>query len=372
MNLFPLFRNIAFFPWVTAAFLTAISVPSVIQVAKYFGLVDDPSKRSHPAHTESRILPRAGGLAIYFGLVITTAIFIPFAKGIAGILLGGGLLVFIGIIDDKKDVNPYIRLAVNVLAATLAVAGGAGIGFITNPMTGGVIHFDTIRWSFSFLGPHSILPVADLLAILWITWAINMVGWSGGVDGQMPGFVTIAALAIGILSFNQISLENFPAWTGSTLAFVTSGCYFGFLLWNKFPQKILPGYSAKALAGFLLATLAILNSAKLGTALLVLGVPAVDAIYVLISRLFSRKNPTQAGRSHLHHRLLDAGWSKSKIALFYWVVSGILSIVALTVNARQKFFAGLAVGVAILAIILWLKLYTSFLKRSAFDSGSKT
>ena len=365
----PLFKSIAVLPLIVAAVLSAISVPAVISIAKYFGLIDDPSKRPHPAHTETRILPRAGGLAIFLGLVITTAIFIPFAKGITGILLGGGLLVFVGLLDDKRDVHPYLRLGVNILAATLAVAGGAGIGFITNPLTGGIINFDTIRWSFTFLGNHSILPVADLLAIIWITWAINMVGWSGGVDGQMPGFVAIAAFTIGLLSFNQISLENFPAWTGSTLAFITCGAYLGFLYWNRFPQKILPGYSAKALAGFLLATLAILNTAKLGTALLVLGVPAVDAVYVLVTRLLSKNDPTKPGRSHLHHRLLDAGWGKQKIALFYWIISGILSVVALTVNAKQKFFAGLAVVVGILAIILWLKLSTIFLRKSGPDNG---
>jgi len=367
----PLFKSIAFVPAVTSLILTLISVPAVIKIAEYFGLIDNPNLRPHPAHTETRILPRAGGLAIFLGIIVSVAIFIPFAKGMAGIMLGAALLVAVGLIDDKRDVHPYIRLGVNIAAAMLAVAGGAGIGFITNPITGGVINFDSIRWSFDLFGHHSILPIADLLAILWITWTINMVGWSGGVDGQMPGFVAISAMVIGLLSFNQISLENFPAWTGTSLAFITSGAYIGFLFWNFYPQKILPGYSAKALAGFLLATLAILNSAKLGTALLVLGVPAVDAGYVLFSRILSRKDPTKAGRTHLHHRLLDAGWGKRQIALFYWSVSGILGLIALTVNSKQKFFAGLLVAIVILAIILWLKHSSTFLRKSAPDNGLK-
>jgi UDP-GlcNAc:undecaprenyl-phosphate GlcNAc-1-phosphate transferase len=251
-----------------AALLTYICVPAVIEIAKYFGLVDDPSKRPHPAHTETRVIPRAGGLALFFGILVTVAVFIPFAKGIVGILLGAGLLVFVGLIDDKRDIHPYMRLGVNVLSAMLAVAGGAGIGFITNPLVGNVLRFDTIRWSFEFLGKHSILPVADILAIIWIVWTTNMVGWSGGVDGQLPGFVAIAALVIGMLSFSQISVENFPAWTGTALAFITAGAYLGFLPWNFYPQKIMPGYGGKALAGFLLGTLAILTTAKVGTALL--------------------------------------------------------------------------------------------------------
>lgn len=364
-----LFKNIALLPFAAGAILTFIAVPAVIQVAKYFKLVDDPSKRPHPAHTESRTIPRAGGLALYFGLVLATAIFIPFAKGIIGILLGAGLLMTVGLIDDRKDVHPYIRFGVNILAALLAVAGGAGLSFMTNPLDGTILHFDTIRWSFDFLGHHSILPVADLLAVIWIVWAMNIVGWSGGVDGQLPGFVAVAGIIIGVLSFFQISPENFPAWTGTTLAFITAGIYLGFLPWNFYPQKIMPGYGGKSLAGFLLATLALLNTTKFGTALLVLGIPAIDAIYVLIIRLLTRHNPTMGSRTHLHHRLLDAGWSKRKIALFYWGVSAILGVVALTINARQKFFTILVVAVVIGGLILWLKLSTTFLKKSVPDSG---
>lgn len=368
----PLFKNITILPFLVAAILTFISVPAVIRVANYFGLVDDPKARPHPAHTETRIIPRAGGLALYFGLVLASMIFIPFAKGIAGILLGAGLLVTVGLIDDYRDVHPYIRFGVNILAAMLAVAGGAGLGFITNPITGGVIHFDTLRWSFSFLGEHSILLIADALAIVWITWAINMVGWSGGVDGQMPGFVTISAIAIGILSFHQISIENFPAWTGTALAFIVAGAYLGFLPWNFHPQKIMPGYGGKSLAGYLLATIALLNTAKFGTALLVLGIPAIDAVYVILNRIISRRNPTQGSRTHLHHRLLDAGWKKPQIALFYWLFSAILGAIALSVNSRQKFFTILVVAVIVAGLILWLKLSTTFFAKPDQDNGLKT
>ncbi len=367
----PLFKNIAFLPLLVSAIITFISVPAVIQIANYFGLVDDPAKRPHPAHTETRIIPRAGGLALYFGLVLAASMFIPFAKGIVGILLGAGLLMIVGLIDDYRDVHPYVRFSVNILAAILAVAGGAGIGFITNPLTGGIIHFDTIRWSFDFLGKHSILPVADLLAIVWLVWTMNIVGWSTGIDGQMPGFVAISAFVIGILSFSLISVDNFPAWTGTALAFITAGAYLGFLPWNFFPQKIMPGYGGKSLAGFLLATLAILTTAKLGTAILVLGIPLIDSVYVVFARLMARHNPIWGSRNHLHHRLLDAGWSKPRIALFYWLVSAILGIVALTVNARQKLFAFLIVAVIIAMIIIWLKFSTIFFAKAAPGNGSK-
>ncbi len=230
---FSLFHYIGILPLFAAAILTYMSVPAVISIANYFGLVDDPNSRPHPAHTELRIIPRAGGLALYFGVVLAAAIFIPFAKGLAGILLGAGLLVFVGLIDDKTDVHPYFRLGVNILAALLAVAGGAGIGFITNPVTNQIIHFDAIRWSFDFLGHHSILPIADLLAIGWLVWTMNLVGWSSGVDGQMPGVVAISALTIGILSLRFSGLD-YTSLFAAQLSFLIANNYFFILLINPY------------------------------------------------------------------------------------------------------------------------------------------
>lgn len=357
---------------ICAFVLAVISTPAVIKIAKEFGLVDDPKKRPHPAHTETRVVPRAGGLALYFAVIATTLSFIPLSKNLLGLIVGASLLVAVGLWDDKRDVHPYVRLGVNLLAAGLVVMGGVGISFITNPLGDGIIHFDQIRWRFSWFGDHSLLPVADILALIWIMWVTNIVGWSGGVDGQMPGFVAIAAFVIGLLSFNQISPDNFPVWTGTTLAFITSGAYLGFLVWNFYPQKIMPGYGGKTLAGFLLATLAILNSAKLGTAILVLGIPVIDAAYVLLVRILSQRNPTLASKTHLHHRLLAAGWGKRRIALFYWTVSAILGAVALQINARQKFFAGLVVAACLAGLILWLRFSTTFLKNRGRGNGSKT
>jgi len=162
--------------------------------------VDNPKTRYHPAHTHKGIIPRAGGLALLIGLVIAVALYIPMTKLYTGMLIASILLVIVGLLDDYNDVNPYIRLTTNAIAALIMVGAGAGIPYITNPLTGGVIHLDTLRVTFSFFGTHSILVWSDLLAFIWILWTMNIVGWSAGVDGQMPGFVTIAALTLGLLS----------------------------------------------------------------------------------------------------------------------------------------------------------------------------
>ena len=354
--------------FIIAALITLVASPLVIALARQFNLVDNPETRYHPAHTHTGVIPRAGGLAILIGLVAAVLIFLPLTKLFTGMLLACVLLVVVGLIDDRQDVNPYIRFGTNAIAALIMVASGAGIPYVTNPLTGGVIHLDTWRLTFHLLGTHSILVWADLLAFIWILWTMNIVGWSAGVDGQMPGFVGIAALTLGILSL-RFTVHDPTQGAITTLAFIVAGTFTGFIPWNFYPQKIMPGYGGKTLAGFLLALLGILSYGKLGTALLVLGIPMTDAAYTLLRRLGTKRSPVAADRGHLHHRLLDIGWGKRRIALFYWGVSAILGSVALTVNSKQKVFALLAVAVGLAAFLIWVRFFTQFSKPQDPDNG---
>ena len=349
--------------------ITCIITPIIIYLARKYNLVDDPKNRYHPAHTHKGIIPRAGGAALFLGILIAVYIFLPLTTLTISILVGSLLLVIVGIMDDIRDVNPYVRLGTNAIAALIVVLSGAGVPYVTNPL-GGVIHLDTISFSIPFLQNYSlsIVVFADLFAFLWIMWTMNIVGWSAGVDGQMPGFVAICALTLGILSTRFMAHDSSQI-TITTLAFIVSGAFAGFLPWNYYPQKIMPGYSGKTLAGFLLALLAILSYGKVGTALLVLGVPMMDAVYTLLRRIGSKKSPVLADRGHLHHRLLDLGWSKRKIALFYWSVSAILGAVALTVTSQQKFFAFLVVAVGFGVILLWVAFFTQFTSPQDRDNG---
>jgi len=357
-----------FIPFGIAMLTTFFVTPLVIPLAKSLKLTDNPKTRYHPAHTHKGIIPRAGGLALLIGLAIAVILYIPMTKLFVGMLAAATLLVVMGLLDDRHDVNPYIRLTTNALAAIIMVGAGAGIPYVTNPLTGGIIHLDTLRLTFSFFGTHSILVWADLLAFLWIMWTMNIVGWSAGVDGQMPGFVAIGALTLGLLSL-RFTLKDSSQGAVTILAFIVSGTFAGFIPWNFYPQKIMPGYGGKTLAGFLLALLGILSYGKLGTALLVLGIPMIDAAYTLLRRIGTKKSPVQADRGHLHHRLLDIGWGKRRIALFYWGVSAILGIIALTVTSRQKVFALLLLAVGVGAFLIWVQFFTQFSNPSDPDNG---
>jgi len=355
-------------PFVIAMLVTLSVTPFIINLAKKLKLVDNPRIRYHPAHTHTGIIPRAGGLAILTGFVISVICFIPLTKLYIGMILAATILVIVGLFDDRRDVNPYIRLATNALAALIMVGAGAGIPYITNPVSGGIIHLDTLRITFSFFGTHSILVWADILAFVWILWTMNIVGWSAGVDGQMPGFVAIAALTLGCLSL-RFTLKDPSQEPITILAFCICGTFTGFIPWNFYPQKIMPGYGGKTLAGFLLAILGILSYGKLGTALLVLGIPTIDAVYTLIRRIGTKKSPVAADRGHLHHRFMELGWGKRRIALFYWGVSAILGVIALTVTSRQKVFTLLVLAAAVGAFLIWVQFFTQFSKPPDPDNG---
>lgn len=355
-------------PFLVTGITTFLLTPFIIRLAKLYKLVDDPKKRYHPAHTHKGIIPRAGGIPIYLGVILGIILFIPATKVVLGIVAGATILTFVGLLDDRRDVNPYFRFATNALATLVVIGTGIGIPYVTNPFSGGIFHLDSFRIVFDFFGPHSIVVWADILAFVWILWTINIVGWSAGVDGQMPGFVAIAAIVLGILSL-RFSISDPSQIMVTVLAFIVAGSFMGFLPWNFYPQKIMPGYGGKTLAGFFLAILGILSYAKLGTALLVLGVPTIDAVYTLIRRLRSRKSLVAADRGHLHHRLLDLGWGKRKIALFYWTVSTILGIVSLSVNSQQKVFALLVITAVIGGFFLWVNLLLQLSKPRDPDSG---
>lgn len=316
--------------------ISFIATPLTIKFAKKWGFVDDP-KRKHPAILHTQITPRAGGIPTLLALALTVIFFTNLDKHVIGILIAGTLVVGVGLLDDKYDVNPYLRLGTNILAALIVTGFGVGITWITNPL-GGQIRFDQIIIPVNLFGIHNIILLADIFAVVWIVWVMNALNWSSGVDGQLSGIVVIATFIIGLVALRYVNTD--PTQTAVVaLSFAAMGAYLGFLPFSFFPQKIMPGYGGSTLAGFLLAVLAILAGGKLATALLILAVPLVDAFWAILRRILSKRSPVWGDREHLHHRLLDLGFSKRQIALFYWIVCAIFGLVALLLKSESKLFA---------------------------------
>lgn len=323
-------------------------------VIKYFHSrhwLEDPSLKQQKSGnaTASATVPRGGGLPIFISVFITSIIFLPLDQHLLGILLASLFALIIGLLDDVKDISPKFRLFANILTALIVVASGIGIAYISNPL-GGIFDLSQPQFHFSFFGNHSIWILADLLAVFWIVWCMNFIGWASGVEGQLPGFVSISAIFIGILALRYSG--DITQWPVIVLAFTVAGAYMGFLPFNFYPQKIMPGYSGKSLAGLLLAILSILSGAKLATLIFLLGIPMLDAIFVLLYRLYLKKSVFKSDNNHLHHQLLKQGWGRRRISVFYWSLSLTLGLLSLLLNSQQKFYVFIGLAIIFFGITL--------------------
>ncbi len=359
--------NNFFWPLIISAAVAYAVTALIVKYGKKLKIVDDPKFHKMTKVVHSQPVPRGGGWPIFVALLVGTMVFMPGYGRIWAVVLATAVLAVVGFMDDRfsEKISPYVRLVVNIVAALIVVGAGVGIAYINNPL-GGIIHLDQPRYCFN---SHCIWILADAFALVWLVGMQNIVGWSSGVDGQLPGFVIIAAIAMGLLGLRfGADPSQIPV---VILAAITAGAYLGFLPWNWYPQKIMPGYGGKSLAGFLLGVLAILSVAKVGALIMVLGLPFVDAALVIIKRLKEGRSPVWGGYEHFHHYLLDRGWGRRRIALLYWFVSAGLAVLALRLNSSSKYFTMVAVGAIFTGVIWWLHQFSTLSKQPDPDNGSK-
>ncbi|MBI2195821.1 MAG: undecaprenyl/decaprenyl-phosphate alpha-N-acetylglucosaminyl 1-phosphate transferase [Candidatus Levybacteria bacterium] len=336
--------NIIFAPFFISFIATVIATPLSLILIKRFGIIDDPSKHKHPAIIHKVPIPRGGGIPLFIGVAVGSFMLLPLTNIVWALLFAAFIALSIGVLDDKYDLSPYIRLPVNILCAIIVVASGVSIPFITNPL-GGIFYLNSILLPLN-------IPLSDVVAVVWIVWVMNMLNWSKGVDGQMPGVVAISAIVIGLLSLRFGPFDSLSILSAK-LSFIIAGASLGFLVFNFYPAKIFPGYGATAIY-LLLAAVSMLSSAKLATAVLVMGVPMIDGVFTISRRVLTGRSPFWHDNKHLHHLLLNFGFGQRHIALFYWIISAILGSLSLLLSSRGKLFALIMVGIIVGGGLLFL------------------
>jgi len=368
---FSLILNLILLPLLIAFAVSVTITPLVIFIYKKFGWVEDPKNVKNNKATHLYPVPRGGGIPIYLAIFAGSLLLLPLDRHLLGILIGATIFMVMGVLDDRYDLNPYLRFGINLLAAGVVVGSGIGISYFTNPL-GGTIHLDQPRLSFFLAGrSHEIWILADLFAIVWIFFLANAVNWSKGFDGQLPGMMVIATLVIAGFSLRYSA--DITQWPVVILATITAGAYLGFLPYNFFPQKIMPGYGGGTLGGFMIAVLTILSTSKVLIAAVVLGIPIADALYQGFRRIIAGHSPFWGDRGHLHHKILDEWhWGKRRAAIFYWLVTAILGILALSLNSQQKFYTIIMLFVLVGGLFLWFKFLSTFSKAPDRGKPSKT
>jgi UDP-GlcNAc:undecaprenyl-phosphate GlcNAc-1-phosphate transferase len=241
-------------------------------------------------------------------------------------LFGGGLVAaIIGALDDLYDLRARWQLLGQIGLALVAVALGVGISLVNNPIGDGVIPFSP-AFSIGF-------------TVFWIVGMINSINWIDGLDGLSTGVALIASVTLGLISLTTQVSQPLIA----VLCFALAGALAGFLRWNFHPARIFTGTTGVQFVGYTLAVLAILGSAKVAVALLVLGVPIIDTFWIIVGRLSHGRSPFTPDRSHIHHRLLDLGLSHRGTVLVIYAICAVLGVLALLVQEVTQAYAFISI-----------------------------
>ena len=346
------------------SFILAVLIsPLVIAFYKKNNWLDDPKENNHVKKTHEKAVPRGGGIVVFLAIFIAAIFILDFDKYLVAIFLGATLLALVGFLDDIFDLSPYLRIFTGLLATLIIVGAGIGIAYVSNPFGEGVIHLNQPQLVLNLLGKErSIWILSSLFAIFFISWNMNIINWAKGVDGQLPGFVAVSAVFIAILAerFHDVPTQ----FNVSNLALITAGAFAGLLIWNFYPQKIMPGYGGGSLAGYFISILAILSGAKVATVLMVLAVPTADGIFTITRRLIAGKSPFWGDRGHLHHKLMDNyGWGKRRISVFYILTSLIMGILSLYLNTQGKIIAISISTIFVFSFLIYSKIRSNEVKR---------
>lgn len=345
-------------PFVVAALISCGLTYYVKKIAQKLKFVDLPS----PRKVHSTPIPRLGGVAIVVTFLLLSLAYnfitsrLEFSSSqilhidqkLFGVLLGVLILLVTGIIDDIKGVAPWKKLISHFLAATVAVGFGLSINYLRIP-GGNHIELNSLIFPITFFGnTFQFVVWADLLTILWIVTLINTMNFLDGLDGLAGGVSLVAGLGIFFLSF----FLGQPA--GALLAMIFSGAVLGFLPWNFNPAKIFMGDSGSMFLGYMLAVLSVISGGKLATAFLILGLPLLDAIWVILRRILGHRSPFMADKLHLHHRLLDLGLSQRQVVIILYLIALIFAIVAIFADTQAKIEATVVLFFLMILLVIFL------------------
>ncbi len=323
-----------------AFFLSMVATVVVRSVAIRFGIVDRPTggRKIH-----AKAIPLLGGLAIFLAIAATVDVLLLrtdlltggdiSVRHYVGFLLGGTVLMVGGFLDDKLNLSAKFAIVAPVIAAVIVIALGIEITKLTNPF-GGVILLE--HWQ------------SNVIVFVWLMVVMYTTKFLDGLDGLATGVSSIGTLMVLLLASTAAYFQPDVA----AFATVCLGAMLGFLAFNFHPAKIFLGEGGSTFVGFIVGTLAVISGGKLATALLVLAIPMLDVVWIMVRRFRAGglSQVFKGDRKHLHHRLLDRGWTQTQIVAAYYLVAIVFGCSALFLQSREKLIA-LAAIVALMLVV---------------------
>jgi UDP-GlcNAc:undecaprenyl-phosphate GlcNAc-1-phosphate transferase len=313
------------------AFIVAfMATPYTIRIAKKIGAVDVPKdeRRMH-----KKAMPKFGGPAVILGFLVSVIYLLIvmsiegsinlldedlYGKKLIGMFLGILVISITCIIDDIKPIKPITKLSGQLLAAVVVVAFGIRIDDITLPF---------------YQMPELNEFLKMVITVVWIVGVTNAINLIDGLDGLSSGISVISAISLLI-----IFVLNGSPMIAILLITALAGALVGFLPFNFAPAKTFIGDTGSNFLGFSLSIISILGIAKTYTAvvivlpLIVLGLPIFDTLWAIIRRLIKGKSIKavfKADKGHLHHRIVNKGFSQKQAVLVLYGISAAFGIFAI-------------------------------------------
>lgn len=331
--------------------VTYLCVPLARRLALRLDAVDYPSAR----RVNKRPVPRMGGIAMAAGIAVALLVEVAgeFFLGWAGFYVHGdnavnhpgvmvGLLVIVlvGALDDVYSLKPSVKLAGQILGATIIAGSGLLLSSIANPVGPGYIEFGWFAYP---------------LTVLYLVCFMNVINLIDGLDGLAAGISTIASFFLFIIAFGRGMEET------AMLSIILLGVTLAFLRYNFTPASIFMGDSGSLLLGAMIGVISLMGVMRsptvivLAVPLVIAAIPIADTAAAIARRLYHHRPIQQADRKHLHHLLLSRGLGVRKSVLIVYAWTALLGLGAWVMSSSHGVVVWLVIIVLLIGsfLILW-------------------
>ncbi len=296
---------------VILALLIAFTItPAVRAFAYIIGAIDVPrdNRRMH-----KHPIPRIGGLSIFLSFVVASFAFCEVDNNLLSVYIGGILIVAVGVFDDVKPINAWLKFAFQIFAACIPIACGVKLEYIM--VAGTPVNFGF--WS---------IPIT----ILWIVGLTNAINLIDGLDGLACGVSAICSLSLFLITMIKGDVQS------ALLTAILAASCLGFLPFNSNPAKIFMGDTGALFLGYTLAVLSIDGVFKAHTLLsfmvpiAVFALPLFDTINAFTRRILKHQSPFTPDKNHFHHKLIKAGFSHKQSVYILYAICAVFGLAAVT------------------------------------------